>query len=254
VAEEVRDPQRNIPLSLFVGTLLLIALYIGATTAYHLVLSAGDIAESRFVAASACERMLGRQGAAIASAAVMVSTFGALNSNVFVGPRVVFAMARDRLFPQSMARVHPRYRTPDVAILAEIAWSVLLVLGSDLANRVTVPGWVSTLPAWLSDPLDASIRGMRTKAIFDVLTDYVIFGQFVFYLLSVAAVFVLRMRRPDMPRPYKTFGYPTLPFVFLLVSAGFLVGMFLSSPIESVAGLAFIGLGVVAYQFRPRKN
>jgi amino acid transporter len=254
VAEEVRNPQRNIPLSLFVGMFTLIVLYIGTTVAYHLVLTMTETAQSGFVAASACERMLGKHGAAIASAAVMVSTFGALNSNLLVGPRVIFAMARDRLFLSPMASVHPRFRTPHVSIISETAWAVLLILGSDLLKHITVPGWVSSLPTWLAEQLTRSISGMRTKDIFDVLTDFVVFGQFVFYLLATAAVFVLRVKRPEWNRPYRTLGYPLLPLLFVLGSAGFLSGMFVTSPVESVTGLAFIGLGAIAYQFRPRDS
>jgi amino acid transporter len=182
----------------------------------------------------------------------MISTFGALNANILVGPRVIFAMARDRLFLAPMARVHPRFFTPHVAIGAEVAWAIVLILCADLANLVSVPGWVASLPAWLGEPLAESLRGMSTKPIFDVLTDYVIFGQFVFYLLAVAAVFVLRVRRPQWPRPYKTFGYPVLPLIFVLGSSGFLFGMLVTSPVESLVGLVFIGLGAVVYQFRPR--
>lgn len=252
MAEEVRDPQRNIPLSLFVGMFLLIALYLGASVAYHSVLTMSETASSSFVAATAFERMLGQHGAAIASAAVMISTFGALNSNLLVGPRVIFAMARDRLFLSPMARVHPRFRTPHIAILAETAWALILILGSDLLKHVRTPDWVAALPSAIGRPLAKSIEGMSTKAIFDVLTDYVVFGQFVFYLLAVAAIFVLRVKRPNMPRPYKTFGYPFLPLVFVLASAGFLIGMFVTSPVESLLGIVFIGLGAIAYQFRPR--
>jgi amino acid transporter len=256
VAEEVKDPQRNIPLSLFVGMFALIALYLGATVAYHLVLSMSEVAgtpDNSFVAAEACMRFFGTHGAAIASAAVMVSTFGALNSNLLVGPRVIFAMARDRLFLSPMARVHPRYRTPHVAILAETGWAILLILGSDLLKHVSVPGWVASLPAGMAETITKSIEGMASKAIFDVLTDYVIFGQFVFYLLSVGAIFVLRVKRPDWHRPYKTLGYPVLPAIFIVGSAWFLIGMFLTSPVESILGLAFIGLGAIAYQFRSRE-
>ncbi|MBI3462895.1 MAG: hypothetical protein HY000_07515 [Planctomycetes bacterium] len=97
-----------------------------------------------------------------------------------------------------------------------------------------------------------AVGGVRSKALIDVLTDFVIFGQFVFYLLAVAAVFVLRWRLPDLPRPYQTFGYPWLPLVFVLGSLGFLFGMLRTSPVESAVGLAFIGLGMIAYQFWPR--
>jgi amino acid transporter len=254
VAEEVRDPQRNIPLSLFAGMFILIVLYIGTTVSYHLVLTMTETAESGFVAASACQRMLGQHGAAIASAAVMVSTFGALNSNLLVGPRVIFAMARDGLFLSPMARVHPRFRTPHISILSETAWAILLIVASDLLKQISVPAWVSTLPSWLATQLTNSLSGMATKDIFDVLTDFVIFGQFVFYLLATAAVFVLRVKRPEWNRPYRTLGYPLLPLLFVISSAGFLIGMLVTSPVESVTGLVFIGLGAIAYQFRTRSS
>lgn len=255
VAEEVHHPQRNIPLALIVGMLILIVLYVGVSVAYHLVLPMQELAEideSTFAAARVCSRLLGPYGAAAASAAVMVSTFGALNSNILTGPRVIFAMARDRLFPAAVAHVHPVYRTPDIAIIAESVWAVLLILGSDLLTRVPVPSGLESLPVWLADPLRQSISGMRTKAIFDVLTDFVIFGQFVFYLLSAAAVFVLRAKRPDAERPYRTMGYPWLPAIFVVGSTGFLCGMLVTSPVESAAGLGFIALGLLAYQLRPR--
>jgi amino acid transporter len=252
VAEEIRDPQRNIPLSLFVGMFILIVLYIGTTVSYHLVLTMTETAQSGFVAASACERMLGQHGAAVASAAVMVSTFGALNSNLLVGPRVIFAMARDRLFLSPMAAVHPRYRTPHVSILSESIWAILLILGSDLLKNVTVPPWIANLPSAVAVPLTRSLSEMPKKDIFDVLTDFVVFGQFVFYLLATAAVFVLRVKRPDWPRPYKTLGYPYLPLLFVLSSAGFLIGMLYTTPVESVIGLAFLGIGAIVFQFRPR--
>ena len=255
IGEEIREPQRNIPLALFAGMLILIGLYLGATVAYHLVIPLTDLAEtpsSTFAAASACTRMLGGYGAAVASAAVMLSTFGALNSNILTGPRVIFAMARDRLFPSIMSRVNERYRTPDVAIISESIWSAVLIMGSDLLTRVPVPGWISSLPEWLSKPLAHSIAGMATKEIFDVLTDFVIFAQFVFFVLSAVAVFVLRIRKPGLQRPYRTTGYPILPAIFVVSATWFLLGMLITSPVESVIGVLFIVLGIVAYQFRPR--
>lgn len=247
VSEEVREPQRNVPLSLGLGMFILIALYLGATTAYHFVLSMSETAGAKFVAAAACERMLGHQGAAIASAAVMLSTFGALNANLLCGPRVIFAMARDGLFLKSMARVHPKFRTPFLAIVAESLWAIVLIAGSDVMRHIGVPSWISWLPSGLSEPLARSLGQMSEKAIFDVLTDYVVFGSFVFYILSVAAVFVLRRREPNRERPYRTWGYPYLPLIFVVASTGFLVSMLVTSPIESIAGLIFIGLGAGAY-------
>ncbi len=232
--------------------LILVALYLGASLAYHLVLSMQEIASSSFVAASACEKMLGRHGGAIASAAVMISTFGALNANLLCGPRVLFAMARDRLFLPSMGQVHANFRTPHMAIIAEAGWAIVLVAASDLSRLVTVPSWVDQLPPAIAGPLRLSLEQMSQKATFDVLTDYVIFGSFLFYVLSVAAVFVLRWREPELERPYRTWGYPLLPLAFVVVSTGFLALMLVTSPVESLAGLAFLGIGAVAYAFRPR--
>ncbi|MFO0905261.1 MAG: amino acid permease [Pirellulales bacterium] len=248
ISEEVRDPQRNVPLAMSVGMFILIALYLGVACAYHLVLSMDEVAASRFVAASVCAELLGQYGAAIASAAVMVSTFGALNANLLCGPRVVFAMARDRLFLAPMAHVHPRFRTPHWAIVAESLWSIVLILASDASRWVRVPSWVDGLPSWIGAPLRTSLEQMSQKATFDVLTDYVIFGSFIFYMLSVAAVFVLRRKEPQLERPYRTWGYPYLPLSFVLVSTGFLLIMLVTSPVESIAGLVFLGLGVIAYR------
>jgi amino acid transporter len=247
ISEEVREPQRNVPLALGIGLTILIALYLGVALAYHLVLSVDEVAASAFVARSACERMLGEYGAEIASSAVMVSTFGALNANLLCGPRVLFAMARDQLFWESIGQVHPRFATPHRAILAESAWAVVLILASNLTRLVRVPAWIDSLPAFAARPLRLSLETMATKATFDVLTDYVIFGSFIFYVLSVAAVFVLRWREPNLPRPYKTLGYPLLPLGFVIVSTAFLLMMLVTSPVESLAGVLFLAVGALLY-------
>ena len=110
-----------------------------------------------------------------------------------------------------------------------------------------MPQWISSLPKEIGEPLTQSLQNMSGKAIYDVLTDYVVFGAFVFYLLSVVAVFVLRIRQPDLPRPYRTIGYPLLPALFVLGSTGFLLGMLVTSPVESILGLGFIATGAAIY-------
>ena len=252
VSEEVREPQRNLPLALAVGTLILIVLYVSVTIGYHVTLPLPEIANSKFVAASACELTLGAHGAAIASAAVMLSTFGALNTNLLCGPRVIFAMARHRLFLTTFASIHSRFRTPYTAIAAEAGWAIALICGGNLLTYVQAPQWLSSWPEWISAPLTRSLNHMRGKELFDVLTDYVIFGSFIFYLLSVAAVFVLRRKEPDRPRPYRTWGYPIVPALFVGISSCFLVGMLITAPVEALVGLVFMSLGAVAYQFRGR--
>jgi APA family basic amino acid/polyamine antiporter len=253
MSEEIRDPQKNIPLGLTLGMFILIALYLGATVAYHLALPMDAMASSKFVAASAFEHWLGDHGAEIASAAVMVSTFGALNANLLCGPRMIFAMARDGLFLRGVGRVHPTFRTPHRAIVSETVLAIGLILGANLLKSIPVPAWVDALPGFLAGPLRASLENMHKKAIFDVLTDYVIFASFIFYTLAVAAVFVLRRRRPDLPRPYRTFGYPWVPATFVVCSLGFLTSMLITSPVEATLGSLLIGLGIVAYLFRPNR-
>lgn len=252
MSEEVHDPQRNIPRALLLGMIILIVLYLGGTIAYHLTLPMQEIGDSTFVAGSAFQQWLGPNGAAIASAAVMVSTFGALNANLLCGPRMIFAMARDGLFLRPIGRVHPKFRTPHWAIVCETVLAIALIVGSDLLSHVPTPEWINHLPSAVAGQLHKSFERMHTKAIYDVLTDYVIFASFIFYTLAVAAVFVLRRKRPDLPRPYLTFGYPWVPAIFVVSSTAFILSMLVTSPVESTLGVILIGLGGVAYALRPK--
>ncbi len=247
VAEEVKEPGRNIPIALIVGLFMLITLYVGVTATYHLVLSMQElqaVERPRFVAQVVCERVFGSTGRSLAIAAVICSTFGALNSNVLTGPRVIFAMARDGLFLSPMKNVHARWRTPLNAIVGEMAWACVLVLFADTFAR--------QLGRFLQFVSGGFYAYDPSKDPFDMLTDYVIFGSYIFYTLAVAAVIVLRFKMPDLPRPYRTWGYPVVPILFVVSSVGFLISMFRAVPVESVAGLIFIGLGAIAYQFLQR--
>src|SRR5262249_39548268 len=132
VAEEVRRPQRNIPLALLGGVAIVIFLYLGANVAYHLVIPMAEMRglKNVTVAAEFCRRLAIPLGAGVASAAVMCSVFGALNGNLLVGPRLLYAMGQDRLAPQGLSAVHPRYRTPALAIIVMAVWSFALVLAA----------------------------------------------------------------------------------------------------------------------------
>ena len=123
VAEEIREPQRNVPLGLGLGVLVVTLVYVGANIGYHLCLPLDHIRGSETVAADVFAKVLGRYGVPLAAAGVMISMFGALNSNLLAGPRIYFAMARDRLFPRAIGQVHRRFKTPLNAILAQSAWS-----------------------------------------------------------------------------------------------------------------------------------
>ena len=213
VASEVRKPQRNLPLALILGSLAVLAIYLLTNFAYFRVLSAGSVASSDRVAAEMMRRILGPKGAAAVSIAAMISIFAALNGSILSGSRVPFAMARDGLFFKPIGYVHPQHRTPSVSILALSAWAALLVLSGR----------------------------------YDQLYTYVIFASVILYGMATASVIVLRVKRPDLPRPYRTLGYPVVPAVFVLAIACLVVSTLLKSPRESLMGLILIFLGLPFY-------
>jgi APA family basic amino acid/polyamine antiporter len=219
LAEEVRHPQRNIPAALALGMALVVLLYVSANTAYHLVLPMSQVANSGAVASDTFYVLLGNIGIPLAAMGVMCSTFGATQSNMLTGPRIYFAMARDGLVPRRLAHVHSQYATPANAVLVQGVWAAVLLAAAY---------------QWKTRPIDA----------FDALTDFVIFGGSVFYAMAVAAVFVLRFRMPDLPRPYRTWGYPWTPALYLLAFAAALVSMLIDKWQQTAAGSIIILAGV----------
>ncbi len=239
IAEEVKRPQRNIPLALLGGLGILIVLYLGANLAYYLVIPQPELAgltqTTKTTSTEFCLRLIGPLGAAAASAALMCSVFGALNGNLLVGPRLLYAMGQDGLAPRALSAVHAKFRTPALAIAVMTAWSVLLVLGVALLTAVGV------LPA------DASH--------FDLLTDFAMFGAVIFETMAVASIFVFRFRFPLVERPYRCVGYPVTPAVYVLLPSFVLLNMllniFLSNKMAErlapMVGVGFIALGVLVY-------
>jgi APA family basic amino acid/polyamine antiporter len=213
VSSEVRNPQRNLPLALILGTLTVILIYLLTNLAYFYVLPADAVASTSRVAGEMMRRILGTPGAGAVSVAAMISIFAALNGSILSGSRVPFAMARDGLFFKRVGFVHPQHRTPSVSILALSAWACLLVLSGR----------------------------------YDQLYTYVIFASVILYGMATAAVVVLRFKRPDMPRPYRTIGYPVVPIVFVLGIASLVISTLLKSPVESLIGLGLIALGLPFY-------
>jgi APA family basic amino acid/polyamine antiporter len=222
VAEEVHAPARNVPRALIAGIILLIALYTGANLAYHLTLPSSEIATAKITAVTAAEKLLPNFGGKLTMAMLAVSIFGALNSNILTGPRVLFAAARDHSFLGPLRRVEPRFGTPAIAIGALSGWAALLIL---LGN-------------FYPDP---------HKRLYDVLSDYCIFGAALFYLAAVLAVFVLRRARPEAPRPYRAWGYPILPAVFVAAYVLVLTSMFWAAPLECSIGLLLIAAGMIVF-------
>jgi APA family basic amino acid/polyamine antiporter len=231
VAEEVRRPQRNLPLALLGGVAIIITLYLGANLAYSLVVPRATMAglKETTVATEFSLRLLGSLGAAAASAAVMCSVFGALNGNLLVGPRLLYAMGDDGLAPRGLSVVHERYRTPALAIAVLAAWSSLQIL------TVAMLTWLG----WLEE----------SKSHFDRLTDFAMFGAVIFETLAVVSIFVFRRRRPDAERPYRCLGYPLVPALYVILPAFIVVNMFLRKDtiVEALAGVGFIALGAMVY-------
>lgn len=252
LAEEVRDPQRNIPLALFGGIGILVALYLAANLAYHSVLpmsemqQAGDHAAERML-----ERLAGRGGLAAMSAVIMCSTFGAINSNILMAPRIPFAMGRDGLSFATLGQVHANYRTPVAAIFTTSMMAIgligLVTFGKMFALHFpesnTSPGFVGKV--WAS---------LRSDSTFSLLTNCFTFVASGFYCLAVVAVIVLRRKLPDVNRPYRTWCYPVVPVTFIVCYIWFLFQIYSSNPAESHAGILFIFLGLPAYVLVRRWN
>ncbi|WP_169974754.1 APC family permease [Tautonia rosea] len=253
LAEEIREPERNIPRAAILGTLTLIAVYLGVTLSYHLVLPMADVAQppdGRNVAGAFFVRLFGLPGAWLIALVVMGSIFIALNGNALSGPRAYFAMARDGLLPHSISHVHPRFHTPANAIIIQTAWAALLTAAGAIFLVIEAPGSESGLPAWFRN---AWVKLNQTP-LYDVLFSYVIFGATFMYALTVASVFVLRRTRPDLKRPYRTWGYPFTPMIYLAGAALLLGNMLQETFAESIVGLGIILAGVPAYLVMSRRG
>ena len=213
VAGEIRNPQRNMLLSLLLGLAICIAIYTLANAAYLHVLSIPEIAASDHVGASAAERVLGPAGGTLVSVIILLSILGTLNGCFLTSPRIYFAQARDGLFFRQFGEVHRRFRTPAFAIVAQAGWSVVLLL----------------------------------SGTYESLADYAMFALWIFYGLMILGLMILRRTRPELPRPYRMWGYPVTPLLFLAVTLWFLFNTLLTRPGPALAGLAFIATGFPVY-------
>jgi APA family basic amino acid/polyamine antiporter len=213
VSSEIRDPQRNLPRALVWGTAAVIVIYLLANCAYFHVLSGAEVAGSMRVAAEMMRRVLGAPGAAAVSVAAMISIFAALNGSILSGARVPYAAARGGHFFAAIGRVQPRFRTPGVSILALCAWAAVLTLSGK----------------------------------YDDLFNFVIFASWILYGMTAAAVIVLRRKRPDLPRPYRTAGYPIVPALFVLAALILIVTTAVQRPRESAMGIGLIAAGLPFY-------
>jgi APA family basic amino acid/polyamine antiporter len=261
VAEEIKEPQRNVPFALAIGVLIVISVYLGANASYHLVLPMEAVQNSTAIASDVTQTLLGSAGLWIAALGVTFSTFGALNSNLLAGPRIYFAMARDGLFPAAIRRVHPRFKTPANAVIAQMLWSLVLVVGAYWWTAPKTANPSVDAPATVSATVEANVQTsvigdwLRQAFIpqegpgpaFDALTNFVVFGGSIFYAMAVGAVFILRIKRPDLPRPYRTWGYPFTPIFYLVIFAAALVSLLLDALPQTAVGSLLIFAGVVVY-------
>jgi amino acid transporter len=247
IAGEVTRPQRNLPIAFLAGVGIIMTLYLSANLAYFLEIAPKDLAkkelfENSSVAAEFGRRLLGPVGMVLASAAVMVSVFGALNGNILVGPRTLYAMADDRLAPRALAAVHPRYHTPALATAVMVAWSALMILIVAAVRAYPLP-----VLRWEAVGLTLDPNLPPDKAPFDVITDFCMFGAVAFETLGVLSIFVFRRKFPDAPRPYRCPGYPVVPAVYGLFMAAVLVNMFVTQRTEALTGVGFVAMGVAVY-------
>jgi APA family basic amino acid/polyamine antiporter len=212
-AGEVRDPARSLPRGLILGTLAVTALYLLLNAVYVRTLSIDAMMATPRIGEAAAAVLFGPQGARLVSLAVLVSTFGCLSSTILYSSRIYLPMAADGLFFPSLAKVDPRFRTPVRCLWAQTVWSLVLTL----------------------------------SGTYEQLYTYVIFASVLFHVATAAAVFVFRRRLPDAPRPYRTWGYPAVPALFILACLLLIGNTLAEKPAESLAGLGLLVLGVPAF-------
>jgi basic amino acid/polyamine antiporter, APA family len=213
MAGEVKDPDRNLPRAIIGGVLVVVVVYLSIVAAYMYLLTVPEMAASGLVASDAGERIFGRIGGSLVAALVVVSTFGTLNGTTMASPRIFYAMAEDRLFFKAVGAVHPKYKTPYGAIL-------------------------------LAATLGVSYVSVRS---FGQLADSFVLGIWPFYALAVGAVFALRRKRPDIPRPYRAVGYPVVPLVFLLGAVAMLANSAINNSRDTLIGFTVILLGIPVF-------
>jgi basic amino acid/polyamine antiporter, APA family len=222
VAGEIKRPEWTIPRALTLGIAIVIAIYLGANAVYVHVLGRDGLAASAAVAADTAVRLVGPTGGTLITVGAMLSILGFVNVVLLGNSRIPFAMARDGAFLAAAGRIHPRYRTPHVAIGIMVLWSLVLLYG--------------------------------TRGEIGSLLSGVVFADWIFFGLGGASVFVLRKTRPDAVRPYKSLGYPALPALFVLAAAIGIVSAYVAAPKTSMFGTLLLLAGVVVHLLTRRKN
>jgi len=242
-AGEVKDPRRNIPLSLAYGTLLVTVLYCLANVAYLCTLTLEQIrtAPDDRVATAALSVIFGPAGAAIMAVAIIISTFGCNNGLILAGARVYYAMAKDSLFFKKTGELNPRH-VPSFALVVQCIVTCLIVLPR---TRVYGEDGLPKLDPTLNEPVYGNLYGQ--------LLDWVVFAVLIFYVLTIAGLFVLRRKRPDAERPYRAFGYPFVPALYMVAASTIALVLLLYRTKTSLPGLALVLTGVPVYWLWKRR-
>jgi len=223
MAGEVKHPDRNLPLALISSMFIMIVLYVLVNVSYYYVLTPTEVASVSAVssvAAEATKRVVGPLALSLMAGVMMLSSWGSLQTSILGTARIPYAMARDGLFFKSLARVSRKSRVPVIALMVQAVWAAVLAL----------------------------------SGTFDQLTDLAIFAFWLFYGMVTAAVFVFRYREPDAPRPYRTWGYPVVPALFVLVTIYLIIFTIKNAPLQSLFGLLIIALGLPVYWYFVRQN
>lgn len=219
-AGETRDPGRNLPRGLIAGAIAVTVLYVLVNVVYFRVLSVEAITSSPRVGEAAGVALFGATGGRLVGAAIVVSIFGCLSATILACARIYQPMAEDGVFFPVLARIHPTYRTPGASLIAQAVWAIVLTF----------------------------------SGTYEQLYTYVVFAAFVFHTATALAVIRLRRTRPEVPRPYRTWGYPWIPIVFAAASIAFVVNTLIERPLESFLGLGLVALGLPAYAWWRRRR
>jgi basic amino acid/polyamine antiporter, APA family len=220
VGGEVKNPSRNMPLAILSGVALVVTVYILSNFVYVRALPLEAIQGSTKLASDAVAAMVGPWGARLVSLAIIISTFGITNVFILTGPRVYYVMAKEGAFLPLAARLHPRFQTPAASIFIQSLWASALLLTNTYGQ----------------------------------LLQYVTFGDWIFFALTALALMVLRRTRPDLERPYRTWGYPVVPALFFLIAVAVVVNVYIQSPLKSLAGTAIILGGLPIFYLSRRKD
>ena len=220
VAGEVKDPQRNVPRAMVLGIIVVAVIYIAMNMTYIYAMPLSEVAKHETIAAAAATMLFSPRATLWLSATIALACFGASASCTLSGARVYYAMAKDGVFFHSIARIHPKYRTPAISLIGQGLWAAVLTISGR----------------------------------YDQLYTYVIYGMVLSYTLTVIGLFVLRWKRPDVPRPYRCTGYPWLPAIYILLGSWWTINTIVTRPKEALAGTVIVLLGIPGYLYWKRHS